>query len=333
MRVERLTLSEWESALPDSGFEVFHLPAALETLDEHAPGDLRLFGGFKGDRPVGLLAAFVRRRTVGSAVVSPPPGFGVPALGPLVMPASPKVRKRESVNRTFADEVLSELAVGSPRTLVRMVCSPTYPDPRPFMWEGLDVEPAFTYVLDVGEQSPDEVLSGFSKGLRREIRNGRDLEVDVAVEGLSAARQVFEDTRDRYREQSEDFPLEWPYVRDLVDALGDRARTYVARGPGGDFLGGITVLYSNDAAYFWQGGAKASFDGVSVNSLLHWAIVEDVATAPPVPSVTKYDLVGANTQRLCRYKAKFGADLVPYHVVESSQPWMGAVKKAYEFVK
>lgn len=36
---------------------------------------------------------------------------------------------------------------------------------------------------------------------------------------------------------------------------------------------------------------------------------------------------------LCRYKTKFGADLVPYHVVESGEPWMGAVKKASEFVK
>lgn len=46
--------------------------------------------------------------------------------------------------------------------------------------------------------------------------------------------------------------------------------------------------------------------------------------------MTAYDLMGANTERLCRYKSKFGAELVPYFAVETSSPGMKAAKRAYQ---
>lgn len=335
MELQRVDLDEWERALPDGGFEVFHTPPALRALDDHATGDLELLVGYKGDRPVGMFPAVVARRGLGTTVLSPPPGMGVPRLGPLLMPASPKRRKREKLNRTFAEAVTTELGADGGRTLFRTICPPAYPDPRPFSWDGLSVETNFTYALDTAGRSSDELLKDCSKSLRREIRDGRDLDVTVSVEtDADSARAVHEATRERYEEQDREYSLDWAYVRDLTTAMAteDRRRTYVARTPDGEFVSGITVLYSNDAAYFWQGGTKAIHDGVSVNSLLHWYVIEDVIEDPPRDSVSQYDLMGANTERLCRYKAKFGADLVPYYVAESNGTGMALAKKAYQLV-
>ena len=335
MRIERVDADEWDRALPGEGFEVFHTAAALETLERHSAGDLQLLVGYKGDRPVGMFPAFVARRGLGTTVMSPPPGKAVPRLGPLLMPASPKRRKREKLNQTFTEELKEELGADGGRTLFRTICPPSYPDPRPFTWDGMTVDTNFTYALDTEGEASDELLKSCSKSLRREIRNGRDLDVEVTVENdEAAARAVHEKTRARYEEQDRGYPLEWAYVRDLTAALADedRRRTYVARTPDGEFLSGITALYSNDAAYFWQGGTKAIHDGVSINSLLHWHVIEDVIEDPPRDSVTQYDLMGANTERLCRYKAKFGADLVPYYVAESNGTGMALAKKAYQLV-
>jgi hypothetical protein len=329
MEVERLSLSEWADALPSDGFEPFHRREALSVLDDHTPGELELYGGFKGDQPVALLPAFVRDRLVGRAVFSPPPSMGVPRLGPLVMPASPKQRKRERVNRRFVEAVCTELGVDDAGTLCRIESGVGYDDPRPFAWTEMSLEPAFTYRVDAGDD-PDAVMGSFSKSLRREVRSLQDLGVTVSVGGPDAARRVYEDVADRYREQDEPFTLTWSYVRDLVTALDDRAPVYVARDPDGEFLGGIVVLYSADAAYFWQGGARASYENKSVNSLLHWAVLEDLATDPPVESATKYDLVGANTERLCRYKSKLGGRVAPYYVAETDGIGMSLAKRAYE---
>lgn len=330
MRVETLDLDEWESALPDTGYEVFHRPEALRVLDDHTQATLRLFGGFKGEQPIGLLPVFVRRYGPARVVASPPPAMNVPRLGPVLMPTSPKRRKRERVNRTFTEEVLEAIEADSARTLLRMDCNAAYPDPRPYRWNDLEIETRFTYALDA-TAPPDEIMSSFSKSLRREIRDAKDLDVTVSVEGIPGAREVFEETRDRYEQQGEPHHVEWPYVRDLVTALDDRCRTYVARDDDGEFIGGITALYSNDTAYFWQGGTRAVHEetNVSLNGLIHWRIIEDIAAGEPLESVTAYDLMGANTERLCQYKSKFDAELVPYFAVETSSPGMKAAKRAY----
>jgi len=336
MRLEEIDIDEWDRALPSSGFEVFHTPEALEVLDEHTSAERRLYGVFKGQEAVGLLPVFVSSYGIGRTVTSPPTGMGVPRLGPIVMPTSPKQRKRESVTREFVELVLAELDTSSARSLLHMECPVAYEDPRPFQWADLEVGQVFTYVLDLADRDAEDVRSGFSRDLRKNVRRADDTDMTVSVEGVDAAMNVYDDVADRYAEQDEVFPVGRAFYRDLVSALGDRARTYVARGGDGEYLGGILVLYSNDTASFWQGGVGKSYDGVSVNSRLHWAAITDVIDGDvPIEGadVTGYDLVGANTPRLCEYKSKFGADLVPYYTVESSGVGMSVAKRAYTSIK
>ena len=355
MRVERIGLAEWESALPDTGTEVFHRPEALEVLDRHFDGELIPLAGYKGDRVVGLFPAFVTERAVGRAVLSPPPGMAVPRLGPVLNPASPKRRKRERLNREFTTAVLDAVhpnqtvgdalasigingvpepfdGVSTTATLFRVVCNAAYGDPRPFAWDDFTLEPQFTYRLALDGREADDLLDGFSRSLRREIRSGEELDVAVHREGVDGLRAVYEHTRRRYEEQDEALGLGWKYVHDLWTALDERARVYVAR-ENDIYRGGIVVLYSDDTAYFWLGGNRVDVDGVSVNSVLHWRIIRDLIEDPPNESIDGYDLVGANTERISRYKAKFGADLVPYYVIESNGVGISVAKRAYDLAR
>jgi hypothetical protein len=118
--------------------------------------------------------------------------------------------------------------------------------------------------------------------------------------------------------------------------MPERSRVYVARDPDGAYLGGIVTLASNDAVYYWQGGVGGSYEddgrSISVNAVLHRAIVSDILTDPTLERVDGYDLVGANTRRLCEYKAKFGGRLAPYYVVESTGPATALAKAGYRFL-
>lgn len=332
MELEELSLSEWEETLPDDGFGVFHTPEALRVIDEHAAGELRLFGGFKGEQAIGLLPVFVRERSGFRLVLSPPTGFGIRELGPVLMPTSPKRRKQEKVNREFTRQVIEAVGADDPRTLFRMSCGTWYGDPRSYRWNGFRIEPVFTYRLDLESVAPDEVLNSFSKSLRREIRDGEDTDISIGVRGMDGARKVYEATQDRYAEQGKGLALSWGFMRDLLESLGDRARVYVAESADGEFLSGIVVLYSNDTAYFWKGGARRSHRNLSVNSLLHWRIINDVITDPPRESVHRYDFHTANNERLVRYKSKFGGELVPHYRVESTGMPMAVAKRAYRMV-
>lgn len=330
MKVEQIGLDEWGEQLPSSGFEVFHLPAALSTIEAHTDFECRLYAAQKGAETIGMAPLFVTERKVGQVAVSPPPGLSIPRLGPLLMPNSPKRRKREQINETLVEAMLEDIDAGAATSLFRMVAPLDYDDPRPLVWNDLDVDPKFTYVVDVsGADDLQDLMQEFSKSLRNTMRQLPDLEMTIEDEGKQGAIRIHEDLSARYLEQNKTPPVDRDFVEDLVDALDDRFRAYVARDDAGTYLGGILTLYSNDHAYYWLGGVRNSYHGVSVNSLVHRQILEDLLADPELESVDGYDLVGANTARLCEYKAKFCGDLQPYYSAESSGLGMTTAKTAY----
>lgn len=328
MRIEELTLSEWEDALPSNGYDVFHSVEVLEVLDEHATEQLRLFGGYQGQELVGLFPLFTREVLFGRALISPPPGFGIPRLGPLVMTKSPKRRKQEQKNREFIRTILDAVDADDPFTLFATVCSPEFDDPRPFKRAGYNVEPNFTYSLDLTDTTPDQVLSSFSSDLRDDVQDGEDLDIDVSVRGPDAAMRVYDAYKARFAEEGIDFPVPRDYTYDLVEELDDRARVYVAETPDGEFLSGRTYLFSNDIAYSWQGGTRTYYEGVGVGGLLDWHLIRDILTDPELESVSRYDLGGASTEKLARHKSQFNPDLLPYYEIKSGLA-MRLAKKAY----
>ncbi len=327
MRIERLELSEWGDVLPEAGFEVFHTPEALGVIDEHTPGELHLLGGFKGQEPVGLFPLHVRSKLGGRLLTSPPLGVGVGRLGPVVMPTSPKQRKKEATNDQFIRAALEEMELDG-RTLVRLSCSPDYGDPRPFKWNGFDITPAFTYRIDTDGKDKEQLLRSFSRDLRNDIRKREEVDVSVRTGGMSDLKRTYDSLKERYNDQEHRLPLKWEFVRDLFDALGDRARVYVAESADGAFISGMLILYSNDTAYFWKGGAKTRRT-VSPNSILHWHVLEDILTDPELESVEQYDLYTANNERLTKYKSKFGGDPSVYYVIESGGAAMTVAKGVY----
>lgn len=318
MDVRTLTIDEWGQLLPNSGTGPFHQPEVLSLMDEYEPGELHLLGGFRGQQAVALLPVFVREQYALRFVVSPPPGLSVPWLGPVLMPTSPKQRKRDKLNERFTEEALDELGVREFRTLFGLIGSPEYTDPRPFHWMGMNVEPRYDYVLELGDLDSEEVIRAFSQNLRREIRNGADLDVSVTIEGPDEAERIWDDLQERHAEQGLRYPTPRSFVGDVVDRASNRSRVYVARNPEGEFLSGITLLYTNSESYFWQGGTKSSYDGVSVNSLIHWEIITDILDDPELADVERYHLGNAMNRRIARYKSKFNAEPVVNYEIKSN---------------
>lgn len=332
MHVEERRFSEWADAQPERGIGVLHAPEALRVVDQHSPGELRLFSGFKGQEAVGLFPINVRSKFGARVLTSPPLGFGIGRLGPIVMEKSPKQRKQESANKEFIRKVLDTVDADAPLTLFRTACSTRYRDPRPFEWSGFDVSSAFTYRLDLADRTADQVLESFARNLRREIRKQDDVEFSIRTAGMKAAKHTYRSWMERFEEQGQRHPLAWEFVRDLLEALDERARVYVAESPDGEFISGMIILYSNDTAYAWIGGTKTTKTSVSPNTLLHWRIIQDILTDPELEGIKVYDQGGANTERLAKYKSCLGGALTEYYLIESNSSGMAVAKRIYKMV-
>lgn len=329
MQVEELGFSEWEDGLPAKGFDVFHLPEALRVIDRHTSGNLHLFGGYQGNELVGLCPVHLSSQLGVNVLTSPPLGFGIGRLGPVIMSSSPKQRKRETINKRFVRGIIETTNATNRTSLVRFACSPTFSDPRPFKWNGFDITPQFTYCIDLANTSADEVLMSFSRDLRREIRNQDEVDFTIRIAGADAAEQIIQSMAERFKEQGLRNPLSWDFVGDLINSLENRVRVYAAESAAGEFISGMIILYSNETAYFWKGGTKVENTDVSPNSLLHWQVIEDILTDPNLEEITKYDLYSANNERLVGYKSGFGGSLNRYYVVESNSPLTSVAKGVY----
>jgi len=62
-----------------------------------------------------------------------------------------------------------------------------------------------------------------------------------------------------------------------------------------------------------------------MNDLIHWRIIRDAIDE----GYTTYDLVGANTERLCRYKSKFNPALRTYYSMTDGMTGMNTAAKLY----
>lgn len=325
IEIQRVDEDSWNELVDRAPTSTpFHRAEALDTLEEHGSATLHPLVGYKGQEPVGLFPLFTVSKGPVTAAYSPPPGFRVYNLGPVPLNAGKlKRRKRDRRHRRFIEAALEWVEEReSPRYWnVRTTCG--YEDARPFRWNGFDVEPRYTYIVDI-DHPPDELLSQFSSDLRRKLRKEYDVDYEITEAGPRAIDQIVELTRERHREQGEQYPVTAAYVRALADRLPEGTiRPYVCR-IDGELAGGLIDVELAESAGAWIANGKTDAP-IPVNDLLEWRVCLDARDR----GRTAFDLMGANHERIYSYKAKFAPDLVQYYSAKKWPPGMKAAKRLY----
>ncbi|WP_312912403.1 lipid II:glycine glycyltransferase FemX [Natronosalvus caseinilyticus] len=271
--------------------------------------------GFKGQEVVGLFPVFEFRKGPITSAFSPAPYSWSCYLGPVTCNFEKlKRRKADRRMKTFLEESLEWIDEHLSPMYAKFE-SVRIGDVRPFVWNGYEVDPTYTYVVDLGDD-PDRLLDTFSGDARSNVRNAEDFEgVYVVEEGsIDDIDRIIEQVRSRYASQGRSFHLSASFVRSLYEDLPrGSVRPYVCR-VNGDVQGGILVLESDSTRFRWQGGVKPDADvDLPVNDLLDWHVMRDGLEA----GLERYDLVGAGVPSINRYKAKFNPRLETHYTVTS----------------
>jgi hypothetical protein len=120
---------------------------------------------------------------------------------------------------------------------------------------------------------------------------------------------IIDRVRERHEEQDTPYFIDDEYISRLYTSFPDgQVKPYTCYTADGEMAGGIVAIEHDDTVYRWQGGTKVDVE-IPVNDLLDWHIMEDAKSR----GIERYDLVGANQRRICRYKSKFAPDLAAYH--------------------
>lgn len=330
VRADQADRSRWDELVTQSPQgSIFHHLDFLEVMADHADATLHLLVGYKTDEVRGIFPVF--ESTIGPIriVTSPPPGLGVAYLGPALLNyRKMKRRKTDLSTKRFIEGALSYIEREIDPQYARITTSWRFADPRPFEWAGFAVSPQFSYRVPAGDT--DELLAHLTRSARRSITRNEDAPVTVERVDADGLGFVHETLADRFRTQGESFPLTIGYLRDVDAALpADSVRTYIASLEDTPAMGRI-VLQADGCAAFWQGMASAQRTGsVPVGDLLAWHTMTDAIDH----GASEFDLIGANTPRLCRYKAKFNPELVEYYTCEWAATGIGPLVELYKRIR
>ncbi|WP_435361991.1 lipid II:glycine glycyltransferase FemX [Haloarchaeobius sp. DFWS5] len=304
---------------------VFHRLEFLRVLARNSGTTIHPLVGYKGNAPVGIFPVFELSKFGVSAVFSPPPGLLVPFLGPALCNFEQmSQRKQERRHERFVEGCFEwiESTIGPRYEHLR--ASPGYDDIRPYSWNDFSSTPYYTYQVDL-TQYDDGLLKAFSRSCRRNIRDADPDRYEVTVGDEDAVGRIHNIIEDRYAEQDLGYPLEQAFLTDVYRELtADYVRPYQIF-LDGKFVGGVLTVEAGDTIFRWQGAGYHDVD-LPVNDILDWHIIEDAVGRDR----TRYDLVGANTRRLTRYKAKFAPELVPYYGLERGTPEMTVLASLYK---
>lgn len=289
---------------------VFHQYDALESLARYFDATVNRLVGYVGDEPIGLLPVFDLARGPFTLATSPPPAVEINVGPALLNFRKLKQRKAEHRHGAFIDGCLDWIEREIAPDYLKIGTNDRYGDVRPFLRRGLDVRPAYTYVLDISDDD-DELLMHFSRDARSNIRNTDDQAYEIREGGVEAIEEIVPLVQRRYAAQDENHYLDADLVVDLYSALGpEQVRPYTCR-VDGCVVSGIIALEYDNTVYRWQGGPKPDVD-LPVNDLLDWHVIQTAKGRDR----GRYDFVGAMQPRLCEYKSKFGPEPVVLYVTE-----------------
>lgn len=309
---------------------LFHEHEPLRVQADHADATLHPLIGYKGQEPVGLFPVFEVRKQLVSTAFSPPPHLRVPYLGPAFLNLEKlKQRKRERRRQSFVDGCFDWIETELSPKYAHFRTGTAFADSRPFKWNEHDVTPEYTYVVDL-DTDEEELLTRFSSDARRNVTNAPEDAYEIEEGGIGAIRDILEQVRNRYESQGIRFDVSPEFVIDLYEeSPNGHVRPY-ALYHDGDFVGGILAHEYDDTVSRWLGGVRTDLDvDLPTNDLLDWAVMSDGIDR----GLSAYDLVGADTPRINRYKAKFNPSLRTYYSVEYGTWGMRKLARLYDSVK
>lgn len=305
---------EWNRYVDRSdGTNPFSRAEALRLQGEDTGTTPHLLAGFKGQEAVGIFPVFEYSKGPITGAFSPAPRSWSCYLGPSLLNVS-KLKQRKADRRTqrFLEGCLGWIEDEISPKYAKFVAA-EFEDVRSFVWNEYDVEPGYTYVVDL-DGTEEELLQRFSSDARSNIQNADEDAYTIEEGDNDDVERIVEQVANRYESQGRSFQLNPEFARAVHETLPDGAiRPYVCR-VDGEFVGGILVVESETTRYRWQGGVKPDTEiDLPINDLLDWHVMRDGLR----DGLNHYDLVGAGVPSINRYKAKFNPRLETNYTITS----------------
>ena len=292
---------------------IFHTSEWLKAAESHANMKLLPVVVRKGDHIVCLLPLFYRRRYGFRILMSPPNLCAIPYLGPaFIIPSS----NRYKYEQTYID-VIDEIILFAEKNIgfdyLRIVHPPDVIDMRPYTWKKYYVHPRYTYIFDLTAKT-EELYNHFHSTTKNAVKKAITNENIVISGNIKYAQDVLTLVRKRFEAKKIRFQISDRYFQQLMNSsLSDNIES-VAILHNDRIVAGDIALTDKKNAYAWIGSVSRDGNYPGIGELVLWEKIKEFAGR----GYLTYDIIGANRRDIRKHKAKYGARLADYYVVEKT---------------
>lgn len=322
---------EWEALAKRCPYAtVFHGWKFLSAVARHTKTEFFPLAGFDGTNPIGLYPLYRKKVPFCSAVFSPPQRAGIPYLGPLILDYDKlKLSKRQGVFLEFQKEADRYISKVLKAGYTFIITAPGLDDARPLRWSGYSIAPFYNYRLELS-CGPEALRSGLRKKLRSAISQGLGPGESIREGGREELCALCDLLSDRYSEQGRTFDLSKEYLLEVYDCLPKEAKRLYVVDKGGKAECGMLDLCRGGVVSGWVGNPKPKDARNNLTDVLQWHSIESACRG----GAQVYEEIGANTERLCRYKSKYGFFPSMHYGAKKYTPLGWLAENAYKgFVK
>jgi hypothetical protein len=297
--------SIWDDFIDSSPYgTIFHKRGFLETIEKHTGYTLLPYGMYAKDKLVCIFPVFLKTNYGVNVILSPPPRTGVPYMGFVMSEEYDTLTQngKEVRMREVILELTGKLDEFSP-IYVSIQVIPSFIDVREFKWNDYSIEPLFTYYLPT-DAPLEEILKGFSRSTRNAIKKIMDNKFNMEIKESTDLDPFYGILSKRYEEQGIRFPIiSMEYLGDLLRLYPDNIRLYYVYDEDSNILGSSLAIIYKGKVISWMGTPKPDVS-LPVNDLIFWELIKIAKDTNRI-----FEIGGADTRRLCAFKARFNPSL------------------------
>jgi len=303
------------------GSTVYHTIEWLKILEAKSSTKLFLFIIELNGEVYGVFPVFYQKKYKLKFIYSPPPKTGVPNLGPLYCDGL-KQKEFENIQEIFIDNILEYF--DNRIDYFYLISVPQLRDARQFIWNNFSVSPLYSYQVSL-KRSKEDIFKSFSSQVRTDIRRAlKNKDLIFKEGGLEEMLQINNFVKDRYKKNGRDYSISSNYLTKIYNQMCDYVYIYCLYYKD-KLIAGLILLSYNNVLSHWIGGTPPIVKQIGANELLHWKAIEFGIEN----KFECYELVGANTKHLCRYKVKYNPNLIQYYFVRKRNFVFKIVEKLY----
>lgn len=305
---------EWDDYIESSPQgTIFHTWNWLKIMEKHTNSTLYPLQIFKGSTHIANYPIFFKKKGCLKVALSPPYTTEVLYLGPVLSAyESYKLSKIEE-NLIGIQSAIDKFLFSDLRcNFVNLRTAPGLIDSRPFRWAGYDIEPYYTYRIDLNEDI-EKIWYGMHKTLRKKIKSERKNGIVIEQGDEDDLWLIHSETRRRFSEQGKIREDISAYLDEIYQTYHDQFLDILVAKYQGETVSGVIRLNYNGVTCQWIGLAKTEVKGISPNDLLGWESIKIAKER----GMRWYEIMdGGDNPRLRQFKSKFNPELSIWYSAE-----------------